>query len=106
MNRMIIIAKTSEFPRLPAHHYSGAVPDSACGGPAHPDETRSFVPRRDAGRFPARRPGASLLKGVAAVALWDSGKFETSEIAHILDMPESSVADVLHYTREARRARS
>jgi len=57
-------------------------------------------------RGPARRPPHSLITAVAAVALWDSGKFRTDEIAHALRMPESEVAKVLHFIREERRSRT
>lgn len=53
MDRILIIGTNSNFPRASAAvNNSGAVPDSACGGPAHPDETRFFVPRKAAGRPP------------------------------------------------------
>lgn len=43
----------------------------------------------------------SLLKAIAAVALWQTRRFDTLDIAHVLDAPEPEVVKVLD---EARRA--
>lgn len=48
----------------------------------------------------------TTLKALAAIALWDSGRFDTSEIAHCLNAPEADVARILHLAREERRARA
>jgi hypothetical protein len=48
----------------------------------------------------------TILKALAAIALWDSGRFDTSEIAHCLHVLEADVARVLHVAREERRARA
>lgn len=48
----------------------------------------------------------TTLKALAVIALWDTGRFDTAEIAHCLGMFEADVAHVLHVTREERRARA
>ncbi len=44
-----------------------------------------------------------LLKALAVVALWQSRRFDTAEIAAALDLPESEVCSVIHHAREAAR---
>lgn len=48
----------------------------------------------------------TTLKAMAAFSLWDSGRFDTAEIAHCLHVLEADVARVLHVAREERRARA
>ena len=104
MNRLILVGSNKDFPRASAAATnSGAVPGSLGGGAVHSVEPH--CPPRGAGPSSARRPTPSLLKAVAAVALWDSGQFNTAQIAHVLGMKEARVADVLHFMREERRAR-
>lgn len=105
MDRILLIGTNSNFPRASAAaSYSGAVPESSGRGAFHPEKNFPVVPQA-VERSPARRPRVSVLKAVASVALWDSGKFDTVEIAHVLDMKEALVADVLHHMREERRVR-
>lgn len=40
---------------------------------------------------------------IAVVALWDTKRFSTAEIAEILLVPECDVERVLHIRREAAR---
>ena len=105
MHRIILQGRNTEFPRA-AGQYSGAMPESAAGGTRLPDEPK--CPPYDAGSTPSarRQRGPSVLKALAAVALWDSGKFDTADIAHVLSMKEAQVADVLAFIREERRART
>ena len=45
----------------------------------------------------------SALKAVAVVALWQTGKFDTLDIAHALGVTEAEVVSVLDVWREANR---
>lgn len=47
----------------------------------------------------------TALKSVAAVALWETKRFDTAEIAHAVGAAEADVERVLHIAREERRAR-
>lgn len=47
----------------------------------------------------------SLGQSLAAVILWDSGRFDTHDIAKVLMISEAAVERVLHITREERRRR-
>lgn len=47
-----------------------------------------------------------IIRALAAIVLWDSGRFDTSEIATALEIAEADVARVLHVAREERRARA
>jgi hypothetical protein len=48
----------------------------------------------------------TTLKALAVIALWDTGRFDTAEIAHATGTFEADVARILHLTREERRART
>lgn len=48
----------------------------------------------------------SMIKAVAAVALWRTGKFDTADIAAALDIPEADVCRVIHLAREEDRRRA
>ena len=50
---------------------------------------------------PARRD-MPVLKAVAAVALWQTGRFRTDEIATPLSVHEGDVERILHAAREAQ----
>ena len=45
----------------------------------------------------------TLGKALAVVALWQSGRFDTLEIAEILTVAEADVARVLAVTADAKR---
>lgn len=45
----------------------------------------------------------SLLKAIAAVALWRTGQFDTLDIAHVVEAPEPEVVKVLDEARRAER---
>ena len=40
---------------------------------------------------------------IAIIALWDTGKFSTFEIASFLDVGEAEVSRIIHIRREAAR---
>jgi DNA-directed RNA polymerase specialized sigma24 family protein len=48
----------------------------------------------------------NIIKAVAAVALWQTRKFDTADIAAALDVPESEVCRVIHVAREEDRRRA
>lgn len=48
----------------------------------------------------------NMIKAVAAVALWRTGKFDTAEIAAALDIPEAEVCRVIHLARKEDRKRA
>jgi len=104
MHRIILQGTNTEFPRA-AGLNSGTQPESAADGVRHLVETQ--CPPCDAGSLPSarRQRGPSMLKALAAVALWDSGKFDTADIAHVMELDEADVVSVLHVLREERRAR-
>lgn len=105
MERILITSNNREFPRLSSVAiHSGAVPGSAAGGPRCSVEN-PFAPR-GAGSPPARRPMASVKQAMGVIWLWDSGEFDTAEIAEAMRIPEAEVANILHHTREERRARA
>jgi hypothetical protein len=105
MERILITSSNKEFPRVSsAAIHSGAVPGSAAGGPRCSVEN-PFAPE-DVGSPPARRPRASLKQAIGVVFLWDSGEFDTVEIAQAMRVHESEVESILHHIREERRARS
>jgi len=108
MDRILVAATNKDFPRISsALTNSGTTPESAPGG-TRPSEVTASMPPKDAGSAltPARRPRVSVLKALAAVALWDTKKFDTMDIAHVLGLQESQVTDVLAFIREERRARA
>lgn len=47
----------------------------------------------------------TTLKGVAIVALWRSGKFDTADIAHAVGLHEAEVCRVIAIARELERQR-
>ena len=44
-------------------------------------------------------------QALATVALWDSRRFATADIAQLLHVREADVEQVIHLTREERRRR-
>ncbi|MEN0039836.1 MAG: hypothetical protein AAF764_00725 [Pseudomonadota bacterium] len=44
------------------------------------------------------------LKACAVAALWDTARFDTLEISHVLDLPEATVVRVLDLRRAANTA--
>lgn len=48
----------------------------------------------------------SVIKAVAAVALWRTAKFDTADIAEALSVSEADVCRVIHLTREEDRKRA
>ena len=48
----------------------------------------------------------SVLKAVAAVALWQTRQFDTAEIAAALEISEAEVCRAIHVAREERRRRA
>lgn len=50
--------------------------------------------------------GVTILKAVAAVALWKTARFDTLEIAHCLDMTEADVVAAIHVARQAAKERA
>lgn len=44
-----------------------------------------------------------IIKAVAVVALWETGRFRSDEIAVALSIRESDVERILHVKREAER---
>lgn len=109
MDRIIVSGPNHSFPRLVTTNgapHSGTTPESAAGGTCPPkDDLTSNAPQGAGLLTAARRPRVSLLKAVAAVALWDSRQFCTAQIADVLGMKECQVASVLSFIREERRAR-
>lgn len=84
--------------------HSGVVPDSAAGGSCHPVETPNAP--KGAGSTRVRRPRATVKQAMGVVFLWDSGEFDTVEIAKAMGLHEAEVESVLHHIREERRARA
>lgn len=122
LDRIILMGSNKNFPRaawspacpaspsqgLPpvsggAGTHSGAVPDSAAGGSSHPVETTNAP--KGAGSPRVRRPRATVKQAMGVVWLWDSGEFDTAEIAQAMKIPEAEVDSILHRIREDRRAR-
>lgn len=53
-----------------------------------------------------RKEPMTVGQSLAAVALWDTQRFDTCEIADVLKVTEAEVANVLHVVREERRKRA
>lgn len=45
----------------------------------------------------------TILQAAAALTLWRSGRFDTYDIANVLDKPEADICRVIHSTRERER---
>lgn len=107
MNRVILTGVNSRFPRaasVASITNSGTTPESAPGG-TRPSEVTAKQPPEGAGlATAARRPRATVQQSMGVVWLWDSGEFDTAEIAEAMRIPEAEVASILHHIREDRRA--
>ena len=45
-------------------------------------------------------PSLTVLQAVAVFALWESGRFDTADIAAVFNVPEGMIHNLLHSVKE------